>query len=143
MWMLGKGYIDGKMATKLTNGEHADLQAVLMDGTLFPKTYGECDMGVYKAYALLAEYMSSLSYCRKNLYASVTDEASGFTDDEFYTDENGVSLACIIDDEDMVAEDNPIDKFIRMRKNFHNLSYREIWNIVSGMSIKEADKFKI
>ena len=139
MWLFGKGYIDNITIEKICNENNLCIQDILKGEFLFPNTYGEGEMSNLKAYSLLAEYMSSISKFRERLYDSVNDKAFNFNNDKFYTDNLGISLACIIPDEEMV------DTGSHQKENLNQcdisqLSYKEQWRIVTSMTIHESDK---
>ena len=110
---------------------------------LFPNTYGESAISQSKAYALLAEYICQISEFRQRVWDSVNDKADGFEDDQFYTDENGISLACIVDDEDMVeTKQYNLNDLKNMKPyEFNRLSHKEQFNVVKKLSIEEADMY--
>ena len=59
----------------------------------------------------------------------------------FYKDENGISLACIIGDENMV--ENKLYSLKELKNmtvyEFDDLSYKDQFNAVRNLTIKEAD----
>lgn len=142
-WMLGKGYINGEVIDKVLKfGEVVDIQNILKDNKyIFKSSYGETVIGDAKAYSLLAEYVSQFSILRKYLYDSVNNEAYGFENNIFYTDENNVSLACIISDENMIET-----KLYSLKEldnmtiyEFRHISYKDQFNAMKNITIEEAD----
>lgn len=140
MWLFGKGYIDNITIEKICSENNLSIQDILKGEFLFPNTYGEGEFSNLKTYLLLAEYMSSISEFRERLYDSVNDKAFNFENDEFYKNDMGISLACIIPDEEMV--DTELDQKENLNKcNVSQLSYKEQWRIVTSMTISETDNF--
>lgn len=135
MWLFGKGYISNEQIEELFDNDNLYLGKVLQSDILFPKTDACEGLAHFKAYSLLAEYMSSLSELRQRLYDSVNNKATMFTNDEFYKDEDGVSLACIVFTEELEDNVHDIDEV-----DVYNLTYREQWDLVTKMSIAEADE---
>lgn len=146
MWLFGKGYIDNDMVERLLTLKNSVFgltpMGVLQDEILFPNTYGQGRISRVKSYSLLAEYMSITKEMRQRLYDSVNDKASGFMGHEFYKDENGVSLACIIEDRNMNGEGYTKEQFIQEHPHTYMLPLKDQWNIVRTMSIAESDEFK-
>lgn len=146
MWLFGKGYIGNDMVECLLAPKDSVFgltpMDVLQDDTLFPNTCGQGRISRVKSYSLLAEYMSITKEMRQRLYDSVNDKATSFMDDEFYKDENGVSLACIIEDRDINGEGYTKEQFMKEYPDTYMLPLRDQWNIVSAMSIEEADEFE-
>lgn len=141
-WMLGKGYINGEVIDKALKFGEVDIQNILKDNKyIFKSSYGETVIGDAKAYSLLSEYVSQFSMLRKYLYDSVNNGAYGFENNIFYTDENNVSLACIISDENMI--ENKLYSLEELKNmtvyEFDNLSYKDQFNAVRNLTIQEAD----
>lgn len=150
MWLFGKGYIDNDVLERLLGPRETILgyeyievpSDVLQEERLFPNTCGQSYISRVKSYSLLAEYMSATKEMRQRLYDSVNDKATGFMDEEFYKDKNGVSLACIIEDRDINGEGYTKEQFVQEYPNTYMLPLRDQWNIVCAMSIEEADEFE-
>ena len=140
-WLKGRKEITNGQLEKLLKTKY--LAEVLQNEMLFPNTYGESAISQSKAYALLAEYICQISEFRQRVWDSVNDKADGFEDDQFYTDENGISLACIVDDEDMVEtkQYNLNDLKNMTPYEFNRLSHKEQFNVVNKLSIEEADMY--
>ena len=146
-WMLGKGYISDKEIEEVLerrNGKYIYIQDVLQDDSIFKESYGGTEIGSAKSYSILAEYMCQISEFRQRLYDSVNNNATGFENHEFYKDENEISLACIISDENMIESKL---YFLEELKNmtvyeFDNLSYKDQFNSVRNLTIKEADSIE-
>ena len=138
-WLKGRKEITNEQLEKLLKTKY--LEEVLQEEILFPNTYGESAISQSKAYALLAEYICQISEFRQRVWDSVNDKADGFEDDQFYTDKNGISLACIVDDEDMV--ENKLYSLKELKNmtvyEFDDLSYKDQFNAVRNLTIKEAD----
>lgn len=137
-WLKGRKEITNEQLEKLLKTKY--LEEVLEE-ELFPNTYGEAEISQSKAYVLLAEYMCQISEFRQRVFDSVNDKADSFEDSQFYKDENGISLACIIDDENMIeTKQYNFDDLKNMTLyEFNKLSYKEQFNAVKKLSIKEAD----
>lgn len=143
-WMLGKGYISDKETEEVldkANGKYIYIQDILQDDLIFKESYGCTEIRSVKSYSILAEYMSQISEFRQRLYDSVNDNATWFENDKFYKDENGVSLACIISDENMVESKlYTLEELKGMTVyEFDDLSYKDQFNTVRNLTIKEAD----
>lgn len=141
-WMYGKGYITKESLDALSNIEFLSLQDVLFDEYTCPKSYGSSGLANDKMYSIFAEYLSSIEKFRQALYDSVNDKATGFIGDSFYKDENGVSLACIIDDSCFEENEDYINGDVaEMAKkyNVYDASLKDGYNLVIRMSIAEAD----
>lgn len=119
------------------------LQEVLSDEILFPNTYGDSLLAQIKAYTMLSEYMCQSQVFRERIWGSIHDEAYSFEDEKFYTDENGISLACIIDNGEMRPKRNfHYEDVLDMNlKDVRNLSYKTEFNLGREMSFKQADIF--
>lgn len=145
MWMYGKGYIDSEVIETLAkiDVECLSLADVMMDEYLFPNSYGSNGFANAKIYSIFAEYLSGLSEFRQKLYESVNDKAYGFEDYEFYKNADGISLACIINDEDMI--ENPKYSICKITKeiNPYILSLKDLYNLRKRMTIKDADLLSI
>lgn len=144
LWMKGRGDISEDQLETLMNVKgNIYLQEVLNDRYLFPKTYGNSILGQIKIYTILAEYMCQLSKFRKELWASVHDEAYSFEDEKFYTDENGISLACIVDDWQMRPKRNFFykDALTMSWEDLDKLSYKIEFNLGREMSFAQADVY--
>lgn len=153
-WMLGKGYITNEHIEGLLkeDKEHLDfygwgistISDVLNSEVLFPKTYGQSGISCIKVYTILAEYMSICNEFRTRLYNSVNNKATAFSNNEFYKDENGISLACIIKDEDLVANETYTKEMIEsiMKTSawkIYDLTLRERYESAVKLTIEEAD----
>lgn len=138
-WLKGRKEITNEQLEKLLKTKY--LEEVLEEEILFPNTYGEAEISQSKAYVLLAEYVCQISEFRQRVWDSVNDKADSFEDSQFYKDENGISLACIIDDEDMIeTKQYNFDDLKNMTLyEFNKLSYKEQFNAVKKLSIEEAD----
>lgn len=137
-WLKGRKEITNEQLEKLLKTKY--LEEVLEED-LFPNTYGEAAISQSKAYVLLAEYMCQISEFRQRVFDSVNDKAHAFEDSKFYKDENGISLACIIGDENMV--ENKLYSLKELKNmtvyEFDDLSYKDQFNAVRNLTIKEAD----
>ena len=138
-WLKGRKEITNEQLEKLLKTKY--LEEVLEEEILFPNTYGEAAISQSKAYVLLAEYVCQISEFRQRVWDSVNDKADSFEDSQFYKDENGISLACIIDDEDMIeTKQYNFDDLKNMTLyEFNKLSYKEQFNAVKKLSIEEVD----
>lgn len=141
-WLKGCNEITNEQLEKLLKTKY--LEEVLKEEILFPNTYGEAAVSQSKAYILLAEYMCQISEFRQRLWDSVNDKADGFENGQFYKDENGISLACIIDNEDMVeTKQYNLDDLRNMTSyEFNKLSCKEQFNAVKKLSIEEVDSIE-
>ncbi|MFQ8987404.1 MAG: hypothetical protein ACLR6T_01740, partial [Intestinibacter sp.] len=143
-WMLGKGYISDKETEEVlerSNGKYIYIQDVLKDDAIFKESFGGTAIGSAKSYSILAEYMCQISEFRQRLYDSVNNNATWFENHEFYKDENEISLACIISDENMIESKlHSLEKLKCMTVyDFYDLSYKDQFNAVRNLTIKEAD----
>lgn len=150
-WMYGKGFIDNDQLEKYINSDmrsignqelnYISAMEILQSDILFPKTYGQSRYTFIKGYSIFGEFMSSCKEFRQRIWDSVHDKATSFQDDEFYMDENGVSLACIIEDDDMISRCSYTKEMIESLKpgELYNLSFRERYDFVKSLSIQEAD----
>lgn len=143
-WMLGKGYISDKETEevlKRSNGRYIYVSDILKDDAIFKESYGDTSIGSVKSYIILAEYMCQISEFRQRLYDSVNNNATGFIDDKFYKDEDGISLACIISDENMIESKlYSLEELKNMTVyEFDNLSYKDQFNAVRNLTIEESD----
>lgn len=145
MWLNGKGYISNDDVEKLLaygNRQLTTLDILQLD-ILFPNTYGQDRVSSIKSYSLLAEYVSQFKNFRQRIYNSVNDEAIAFLDNQFYKNEDGISLACIIEDEQMVSNKTYTKEMV---KNLNatqwvfDLTLREKYDFVKSISIKESDE---
>ena len=143
-WMLGKGYISDKETEEVlerSNGKYIYVSDILKDDVIFKESYGDTSIGSVKSYSILAEYMCQISEFRQRLYDSVNNNATGFIDDKFYKDEDGISLACIISDENMIESKlYSLEELKNMTVyEFDNLSYKDQFNAVRNLTIEESD----
>lgn len=140
-WLKGRKEITNEQLEKLLKTKY--LEEVLQEEILFPNTYGESVIPRSKAYVLLAEYVCQISEFRQRVWDSVNDKADWFEDDQFYKDEDGISIACIVDDEDMVEtkQYNLNDLKNMTPYEFNKLSHKEQFNVVKKLSIEEADMY--
>lgn len=138
-WLKGRKEITNEQLEKLLKTKF--LEEVLQEETLFPNTYGESAISQSKAYALLAEYICQISEFRQRVWDSVNDKAYNFEDDQFYKDEDGISLACIISDENMIESKlYSLEELKDMTVyEFDDLSYKDQFNAVRNLTIQEAD----
>mgnify|MGYP003371044697 FL=1 len=138
-WLKGRKEITNEQLEKLLKTKY--LEEVLQEEILFPNTYGESVISRSKAYVLLAEYVCQISEFRQRVWDSVNDKADGFEDDQFYKDEDGISLACIISDENMIESKlYSLEELKDMTVyEFDDLSYKDQFNAVRDLTIKEAD----
>lgn len=141
-WMLGKGYISDKETEEVlnkSNGKYIYVSDILKDDIIFKESYGDTSIGSAKSYSILAEYMCQISEFRQRLYDSVNDNATGFMDEKFYKDENGISLACIISDENMIESKLYSLKELKCMTvyEFDDLSYKDQFNAVRNLTIKK------
>ena len=85
--------------------------------------------------------MCQISEFRQRLYDSVNNNATGFENHEFYKDENEISLACIVSDENMIESKlYSLEELKCMTVyEFDDLSYKDQFNAVRNLTIKEAD----
>lgn len=140
-WLKGRKEITNEQLEKLLKTKY--LEEVLQEEMLFPNTYGESVISRSKAYVLLSEYVCQISEFRQRVWDSVNDKADRFEDDQFYKDEDGISLACIVNDEDMVEtkQYNLNDLKNMTPYEFNKLSHKEQFNVVKKLSIEEADTY--
>lgn len=137
-WLNGRKYISNEQMDKLFSIDNLYLQKVLCGGDiLFPITYGQGVFSEYKCYQLLSEYISCSKILRQRLYNSVTDKAHAFTDSEFYKNENGISLACIISTEELMVGQH--DLHYKNQRDTFKWTYAEMYDYVKNMSVKETD----
>ena len=146
-WMLGKGYISDKETEEVlerANGKYIYIQDALKDDAIFKESFGDTEIGSAKSYSILAEYMCQISEFRQRLYDSVNDNATGFMNEKFYKDENGVSLACIISDENMIESKlYSLEELKCMTVyEFDDLSYKDQFNAVRNLTIEESDSIE-
>lgn len=145
--MLGKGYISDKETEevlKRSNGRYIYVSDILKDDAIFKESYGDTSIGSAKSYSILAEYMCQISEFRQRLYDSVNNNATWFENHEFYKDENEISLACIISDENIIESKlYSLEELKNMTVyEFDDLSYKDQFNAVRNLTIKEADSVK-
>ena len=139
MWMYGKGYINEEQIENLACLGIPCVQEVLKDEILFPNTYGNGNLSEIKAYVILAEYMSGLSEFRQNLWGALTDDSPGFCDDSFYKDEDGISLALKINEDDMKeGKIYALDELME-KGNSTTLTLWEQFYSVQPLSIADCD----
>lgn len=146
MWMYGKGYIDDETIESIADLAREGklyLRNVMFDEYLFPNSFGEEGFANAKIYSIFAEYMSGLSEFRQKLYDSVYDRAMYFLDDEFYKNKDGISLAFIIDDDDMREDPKYLTCEITKSIDPYRLSLKDLYNLCRRMTIKEADVLSI
>lgn len=138
-WLKGRKEITNEQLEKLLKTKF--LEEVLQKEMLFPNTYGESVISRSKAYVLLSEYVCQISEFRQRVWDSVNDKADGFEDNQFYKDEDGISLACIISDENMIESKlYSLEELKDMTVyEFDDLSYKDQFNAVRNLTIKEAD----
>lgn len=138
-WLKGRKEITNEQLEKLLKTKF--LEEVLQEEMLFPNTYGEFVISRSKAYVLLSEYVCQISEFRQRVWDSVNDKADGFEDNQFYKDEDGISLACIISDENMIESKlYSLEELKDMTVyEFDDLSYKDQFNAVRNLTIKEAD----
>lgn len=138
-WLNGRGDITREQLEELAETPGLTIQDVF-DETLFPNTYGNSTLSEIKKYTLLAEYICQLSTFRHRLWNAVNDSADFFKDGRFYRNEDGISLACIIEDEDITGENIHYDDVFKMDlSDFWNLSYKERFNLGLEMSVEQSD----
>ena len=141
MWLLGKGYINSNQVEDLVNHSidgMPTIQEILFGDILFPKTNGQGTLSRIKAYTLLAEYMSMFSVFRNALYNAISDGSDKF-EGGFYKNEDGISLACIIDDDDLKSSEWKIKAVKEGKSQFQTMSLRETYIYISTLSMDEAD----
>lgn len=138
-WLKGRKEITNEQLEKLLQTKY--LEEVLKEEILFPNTYGEAVISQSKVYTLLAEYVCKISEFRQRVWDSVNDKAHAFENDCFYKDENGISLACIIDNKEMIETKQYDFNMLKNMKSYEfcKLSYKEQFNTVRKLSIEEAD----
>lgn len=138
-WLKGRCDITSEQVEELLSTRWLSIQDVF-DETLFPNTYGNSTLSEIKKYTLLAEYMCQISEFRQRLWDSVNDKADSFESGKFYKNKEGVSLACIIEDENMTGENIHYEEVLEMElADLWNLSYRERFNLGLEMSIEQSD----
>lgn len=141
--LLLEGHITLKQIEDISlnsgNYYYPSLQDILLNDILFPNTYGHGVFSEIKAYTVLAEYLSSSKMFRELLYEAISDGSDKF-EGGFYKDENGISLACIIDDDEMKDSFLQI-KHRRVRNDLLGLTYKEQYMFVRDMSFEDVDKY--
>ena len=128
MWLNGRKYITIDQADKLLNDEKLYLQRIITGKILFPCTYGRSELARDKSYQLLAEYISCFDGLRKRLYRTAINN--------FYKNEDGISLACIIPTGEFVPMEHPTPK---KKGDMWDWSYVDRYEKVKSMSIAETD----
>jgi hypothetical protein len=160
-WMYGSGYINNFQLEALLQqakeqidkyGFRLSLMDILYSDTLFPNTLGESEITSKKGLYILADYMSCCKDFRQRVYDSVNDGADSFINNQFYKDDNGISLACKINDDEMVNREcytldekgNIIAKegVPPFGEMVFRLSYKEYFDLVSKLTILEADSIE-
>lgn len=135
-WMNGKGYITNEQLDELININNLYLQEVSYK--LFPNTYGQGTFSEPKFYWFLSQYISCVKGLRQRLYDSVNDKADYFESGEFYKNEDGVSLACIIPKEEVTIAVHDTNNPKNQRETF-DWTFAEMYYKVKDMTIKECD----
>ena len=135
-WLSTKGHISPEKADVLLawakGAEYRNNVTDLMNSILLPATYGESGLGMYKIYALMAEYASNFKELRENIFEALNSSIAH--------DEEGRSIACVIDDS--FLEDGPIDaSLIRTFYDYEKLRYHRLYKLLSSMTIAECDSF--
>ncbi len=133
-WLHGKGYINNETADNLFEDIPLTLDKVLQEQHLFPKTYGTSGLGLHKSYVLLAEYISQFKLTRERVYKSVYSTP-------FYSDDNGVSLACIIDDAQLECTPKVLNFIAHSEYDLQELTYKELYTLATSKTIAECDSF--
>lgn len=145
MWMYGRGYIGSEAIEAFAKMDMRffSLRDIMFDEYVFPNSYGEDGFANAKIYTILAEYLSGLSEFRQKLYDSVNNDSDGLINGEFPKNEDGISLACIIDDDDMSEDPKYLTCKITKSINSYRLSLKNLYNLCIRMTIKEADVLSI
>ena len=133
-WLQGKGYIKNETADDLFDDIPLTLDKVLQEKHLFPKTHGTSGLGLHKSYALLAEYISQFKLTRERVYKSVYSAP-------FYSDDNGVSLACVIEDDQLECTPNILNFIAGSDYDLQTLTYKELYTLATSKTIEECDSF--
>ena len=138
-WMSKEGYITNEQADKLFCVKY--IQDVICGGEiLFPNTYGQGAFSEYKCYQLLAEFMSYSERSRQMLYDSVNNKANYFDNGEFYKDENGISLACIIPESEFkIGLHDTSDFRNKTQREIFDWTFAEMYHKVKDLTIEESD----
>lgn len=137
-WLKGRCDISEHQVEKLLNIEYLGLQDVFGE-IMFPNTYGHSVLSEIKKYTLLAEYMCQISDFRQRVWDSLYNTDS-FEDGKFYTNDDGISLACIIEDTDMKSKNINYKKALMMKKSdLWELSYKDQFDLGLEMNIEESD----
>lgn len=140
-WLKGRNDITNEQLENCLNKRHKlYLSDVLKDDILFPNTFGGSFLSDIKAYTLLAEYMCQVKTFRERLWDSVNDDAPNFEDGTFYQDDKGNSLACIIEDSDMVKHVVHYSEILNMSVyETFRLSYKDQFGLGINMTVTDAD----
>jgi len=93
-----------------------------------------------KMYYILAKYITSKKQIRKNLYNSVNDEVKCFDSNIFPKNKDGISLACIISNDELVKHPEYIDYECLEIYNINELSLKDLYNICSELSIEIIER---
>ena len=134
VWLQCKEYISNKDADHFFDIRRLDVPGILQHPYLFPYTSGSSGLAHYKAYALLAEYVSQFRLTRERVYKSVYETP-------FYADDNGVSLACIIDDAQLECRPEILSITIESDYALQELTYKELYTLATSKTISECDYF--
>ena len=139
-WLNGRGDITNEQLEKAVNMEQLTLKDVFQE-ILFPNTSGKSLLAGIKKYSLMAEYISQFSTTRQKLWDSVHDKATGFENNKFVTDNNGISLACISDERDVEGEFIHYKESVMIKKLKTDLTKKEQYFLGSELTSEESDIF--
>ena len=134
VWLQCKEYISNKDADHFFDIRRLDIPGILQHPYIFPYTSGSSGLAHYKAYALLAEYVSQFRLTRERVYKSVYETP-------FYADDNGVSLACIIDETQLECRPEILSITIENDYALQELTYKELYTLATSKTISECDYF--
>ena len=147
-WMVGKGYISNRewceflewKERKPFGSKKLWVEDFLRGDYFFPNTNGMSVISIDKGYSLLAEYMSILPLTRQRLYDVVNDKASCMYNNQFYKNEDGISLACIINDNDLISVKSYPEIMMLDETGYGDLSLRDRFDFVRQISISASNK---
>lgn len=137
-WLMKRGDIKNEQLEKAMNMERPNLKDVFQE-ILFPNTLGKSLLAGIKKYSLLAEYISQFPIMRQKLWDSVHDKATGFENNKFVTDNNGISLACISNERDVEGEFIHYKESVMIKKLKTDLTKKEQYFLGEELSIEESD----
>ena len=129
-----KDYISNEKADEFFDIRGLDIPGILQSDYLFPKTQGSNGLAHYKAYALLAEYVSQYRLLRERVYKSVFEEV-------YYLDENGVNLTCVVQDKQLECRPDVLSITVDDDYGLKELTYKELYTLATSKTISECDSF--